>query len=386
MNQYTHDFEIETMVTMFMNAMSDIVIKRFRNRKTRDRLKVRVVYAPKQRVLTDLLDRDQNIQLPVMACSIGGLSRDNNRTFNKLLGSFNPVTTNKGKTVVNEKQPLPVDLNLKVSVMTRYQQDMDQILSHLLPYINPYFVISWRTPARPDHEIRSNVYWDGNAAITYPIDTTATTVARVVTDLSFTFKGWIFQAVPDQEIDTIFTIHTNYYHADQGVPIEYKYEDRDIRETTWRNDYLAISGHPPQPTVVKPEFNNMDKTQHFSLYGAGFTVVNNVYLSGAPFSNVSTIQDPFSSVPGLSAFTEPFVALKLDHSKWTSNSNNLVTFVMPTASAPGRVDVLIEGPYGIGSLIHNVKINNHNPFPINHPEHSSYVPYQLPYLTGIKII
>ena len=46
MKQYTYDFEVETMLTMFMNAMSDIVIKRFRNRQTRDNLKVRIVYAP----------------------------------------------------------------------------------------------------------------------------------------------------------------------------------------------------------------------------------------------------------------------------------------------------------------------------------------------------
>jgi hypothetical protein len=384
MNQYTYDFEVETMVTMFMNAMSDIVIKRFRNRQMRDRLKVRIVYAPKERVLNDLLDRDQNLQLPVMSVSIGGITRDNNRTFNKILGSFNPVSTKKGKTVVNEKQPLPIDLNIKVSIMTRYQQDMDQILSHLLPYINPYFVVSWRTPSRPDHEIRSNVIWDGNTSITYPIDLTSTQVARVVAELSFVLKGWIFQAIPDYEIGNIFTIHSNYYIADQGIPLEYRYDDENTRDSSWRNDYRPISGVPPQPKVVYPDFGKIDKPQQFLLYGSGFTSINNVYLSGAPFNNISTTQIPFSSIPELSSIN--FKAVKLPTSSWTYDKDNLVTFVMPSASQRGYVDVILESPCGIGSLKKSVRFNTFNPYVSGHPEYSKHIPYQLPFLSGIKLI
>lgn len=383
MNQYTYDFEVETMVTMFMNAMSDIVIKRFRNRQSRDKLKVRIVYAPKQRVLNDLLDRDQNLQLPVMSVSIGGITRDNDRVFNKILGSFNPVSTKKGKTVINEKQPLPIDLNLKVSIMTRYQADMDQILSHLLPYINPYFVVSWRTPSRPDHEIRSNIYWDGNAAIQYPIDLTSTQVARVVTDLSFVFKGWIFQAIPDFEIGNIFTIHSNYYIADKGIPIEYKYEDENTRTFSFRNDYLPLSGVPPQPKVVYPDFARRNTQQQFYLYGSAFTHIDNVYLSGAPVDSISTFQSPFSAIPELSSVT--FNGVKLQANTWNSDKDNLVTFVMPPLSSPGFVDILLQNPFGVGSLTKSVRINNFNPFHPNHPEYTSYIPYQMPFLSGVQI-
>ena len=79
MNRYTYDWEIQTLMTMFMNSMSDIVIKRFNvHKQPQDQIKTRLVYAPKQRVLNDLLNRDQNLQLPVMAFYIGGITRDNN--------------------------------------------------------------------------------------------------------------------------------------------------------------------------------------------------------------------------------------------------------------------------------------------------------------------
>jgi hypothetical protein len=57
MRKYTYDFELETMFTMFISAMDDIIVKRYNHsRDPQDSLKVRFVYAPKQRVLLDLLD------------------------------------------------------------------------------------------------------------------------------------------------------------------------------------------------------------------------------------------------------------------------------------------------------------------------------------------
>lgn len=218
LGQYTYDFEVQTMVTMFMNAMSDIIIKRFNNNKaSQDQIKARLVYAPKQRVLADLLDKDQNLQLPVVAVYIGGISRDINRVYNKILGTY---SSSIGGSVRNDATPLPIDLTLNVTIATRYQADMDQIISHILPYINPYFIVSWRTPGRPDYEIRSSVFWDGNVSFSYPFDITATQVAKVIADLTFTFKGWMFQSLNMNDIASIYTINTTYNASSPGIPAD----------------------------------------------------------------------------------------------------------------------------------------------------------------------
>ena len=63
------------MVQMFASAMDDIVVKRYNKyRDAQDSIRCRFVYAPKQRVLADLLDKAQNIQLPVVALTNGGIS------------------------------------------------------------------------------------------------------------------------------------------------------------------------------------------------------------------------------------------------------------------------------------------------------------------------
>jgi hypothetical protein len=386
MNQYTYDFEIQTMMTMFINAMSDIVIKRFNvHKSSENQIKTRIVYAPKQRVLNDLLNRDQNLILPVMACYIGGITRDTERTFNKLLGSFNKLDDGR---ILNEKQPLPIDLSINVSVMTRYQADMDQILSHLIPYINPYFVVSWRTPARPDFEIRSNVFWDGNANVQYPIDINATQVARCVADLKFTFKGWMFQAVPTDNVGNIYTITTSYVN-NPGLKYYETYDEgkNDLTQTRDNFDLLQINGALPKPKVLEPVRAISNKVTQFYVYGTGFKNILNVYLSGQPVHNLSTLYSPFSGLSALSATNPSFEAYKLPVEKWSLIDDQQLTFLMPPLSTLGKVDLVIEGPAAYGTLTQSVKISAYNPFSTL-PLLSSieFVPYQVPYANGIDVI
>ncbi len=381
MIRYTFDFELQTMSTMFLNSMSDIMIKRFNvHKESRDQIKTRIVYAPKQRVLADLSDKDQNLQLPVISCYIGGIARDQGRVFNKILGTFH--TPPQSTSSINEKGTLPIDVTYNVSIMTRYQQDMDQILSHILPYVNPYFTVSWRTPSRPDFEIRSNVFWNGNVNIQYPYDIAATQVARVVADLSFTFKGWLFQN-PD-EIGNTLTFNTAFTNNIANIPIEYLLES-SISESTDNVDYVTYSAAPPEPKVIEPYYSYVGTFQQFNVWGSGFERIENVYLSGAPLSSISTTQNPFSASSTLSADYPSFFAVKLLSSEWSFDRENFMTFVMPSANIPGKLDIIVENPVSYGKLIGNVKVNSFNPFPVGSHEYNSFVPYQMPYLSGIDI-
>lgn len=387
MNQYTYDHETRTMMTMFLNSMSDIIVKRFNvNKDPRDQIKTRIVYAPKQRVLADLLDRDQNLKLPVIACYIGGISRDVGRVWNKIQGTYHLVEQNK-KTF-NEKTPLPIDLNINVSIMTRYQEDMDQIISHIIPYINPYFIVSWRTPKRPDFEIRSQVIWNGTVNIQYPNDLNSSMVARVVADLSFTFKGWIFQGInSNSTVGTIYEIKSNFINLND-IPAEFllkedmaKYADDSIRETVI---YDAV---PPQPQMIEPDRTKVGQPHTFVIHGMSLGSTKNVYLSGIPFNSMSLVYDMFSNFPHLSADNPPFTGVMLSLSTWKAEKHPIeyLTFVMPSASIPGRVDVIVENQFGYGTLTKSVRVNTFNPFVPGTVSYATHIPYQVPYLSGIEI-
>ncbi len=243
MRKYTFDWEIQTMVTMFASAMDDIIIRRYNNkREARDSIRCRFVYAPKQRVLADLLDKAQTIQLPVVALTNGGIARDPNRVFNKIQGSYmsssDPTRSNK------LQQPVPIDLTINMTILTRFQEDYDQIITNFVPYFDPYIIVSWRTPSMPDYEIRSQVVWSGNVTTTYTYDINTTTVARVEGTTSFTFKGWLFKARPSTPEGIIFNVNSNF-STETGLNSLLTLDDLD--ELTTERHYL--SGHP-QPQII----------------------------------------------------------------------------------------------------------------------------------------
>jgi hypothetical protein len=220
---YTYHFEIKDLITQFVNAFDNIVIKRFDiNRSAKSNIQVRYVYSPKQRVMYDLVNRAQNLTVPVVAISIANVSRDENRVFNKIGGFY----YSQGNTLATEtaksdfyKSPVPVNITVNMSILAKFQTDMDQIMSNFVPYNNPYIIISWKVPEAMvedgfsvPQEIRSEVLWNGSIALSYPTDIAASEKYRIVGDTSFTIKGWLF-GDPTFPANNIFYIDSNFYNV-----------------------------------------------------------------------------------------------------------------------------------------------------------------------------
>ena len=101
-----------------------------------------------------------------------------------------------------------------MSIMTKFQTDMDQILSNFVPYNNPYIVISWLIPTSQNlasnYEIRSEVEWSGDISLDYPIKVSNTEPARVIADTNFTIKGWLFKGPATEDTKNIFNIDQRF--------------------------------------------------------------------------------------------------------------------------------------------------------------------------------
>ncbi len=216
----TFHFEIRDIISQFIAAFDDVVINRYdKTRTPRSNVKVRYVYSPKERVLFDLVNKAQNMTLPVIAVNVTGISRDENRVFSKLYGfdeSDHYSDSKPGKNHAHINMPVPVDISVSMSILTEYQTDMDQILSNFIPYSNPYVVIAWKIPdamgAATSQEIRSQVLWSGDMNMTYPTDTTKSDKYRIEATTSFTIKGWLFpKETPKQQ--NVFFIKTNFSSA-----------------------------------------------------------------------------------------------------------------------------------------------------------------------------
>ena len=121
-------FEIKDLLTQFIAAFDDTVISRFdRGRNPKQDIEVRYVFAPKQRVMYDIVNRAQNLTLPVVAVNLASITRDESRVFNKLTPTFIPTSlTDAPEKSSKFLMPVPVNLEVNMSIMTRYMADADQ--------------------------------------------------------------------------------------------------------------------------------------------------------------------------------------------------------------------------------------------------------------------
>ena len=190
------------------------MIQRYnKERKTEQSIEVRYVYAPKQRVIYDIVNQAKNLTLPVVSVSITNISRDVNRVFNKLDGFYYGVNDGTQNSVSHLLSPVPINISVSMSIITKYQTDMDQILSNFVPYANPYIIIGWKVPEdlglSLNQEIRSEVLWEGGISLSYPTDISSTDKYRCAADTSFTIKGWLFKTQQNPK-GLIYYINNNF--------------------------------------------------------------------------------------------------------------------------------------------------------------------------------
>lgn len=223
----------------------------------------------------DLVNLAQNITVPVVSISISNLSRDESRVFNKINGYYMPAGSNDNATQsrsVHYNSPVPVNITVNMSIMTKYQSDMDQILSNFIPYNNPYIILSWKVPDTLSingftlpHEIRSEVLWSGSVNLAYPTDIAATEKYKIIGDTSFTIKGWLFPAKKDT-VGNIFYIKENFHNTKLITSVnELTASDFNYPQSTGLVtdvEQITINGYPGITNTVTSQIENANVTEY----------------------------------------------------------------------------------------------------------------------------
>lgn len=370
------------MISGFISALGDIVIRRYDNdRNITDKLRVTMMYAPKQRVLFDITNKSKAIVLPVVSVYQGGITRDNTRVFNKLDGSYYDTELTGSDIAERLLQPIPVDLVLNVSIISRYQEDIDQIITNWAPYFDPYIVIEWRVP-NFGHIIKTPVEWSGSVSFQYPIDITAEQPYRITADTSFTIHGWLFKAIP-KGVQKIYTIDSTYTPV-KDLPLGY-IDVRTHPGSAYETDFLEISARPELLglTPLYMPLSTIDLP--FRLYGDMFNYTVGVFLSGSSIFNGASAINYFASNQELSAKFPAFSGVPVRD--WDVVNNNVINFEAPSATNVGFADVIVVTSGGWGSLIRDTNnILLANPYPVGTSEYLNYISPVSPAASGIHII
>lgn len=388
MKNYTFAWEITTLVEQFIGAFNDIVIRRYDKDKnlipSLSSIKVNYVYGPKGRVFNTLnKPAPGGLTLPAVSVSISKISRNNSRVMNKNSGHDIPYndTDNPLSYVKKIPQPIPIDIGINMSIWTKYQLDMEQILANFMPYCDPYVIISWKMPQlHKDYgvELRSEVLWSGDINLTYPIDIQSNQSFRIIADTSFTIKGWMFKKM-EENVNKIYIINSDYTETNFNDNLLQSVDDIST-------EYFTISARPDlgKAGLYPYQFIVTDQTflssLDVSLYGKSFLNIRNLYLSASDESMFDgiTFFNPFSSYPSHISNDYPgFRGIVVP--SFTVDSEKVIEFNFPQVpKTSGFLDVIVENEAGYGKLT----IDSRTPFI------SSYdgaIDIQSPWVNGIII-
>ena len=377
----TYNFEIRTLVAQFVDAFNDVVIRRYdnaHNKNIQDKIHCNFVYAPKTRTLHDLVNKAKHIKLPVISVNIASMNRNVGRVFNKIEGPYYNMGINDvGFT--HPLQPVPIDITMNMSIITRFQSDMDQIITNFAPYNDPYIVISWKAPYT-GHEIRTIVKWSGDINFEYPIDIAANTPYRVVANTAFTIEGWLYKD-PTEPVGKIYKIDTSFTSLSD---LDAKYETMFNYTNEDNTDFFVISGRPQVRTADPYISIPCVEDKRITIDGTWFDTLCTMYVSGSPgvFDNMSW-HNPASGNYRISGMYPGFSGVEVD--TWTAHTDSLLTFTMPSAVSAGYVDIIAYNEAGYGLLTHDAVRPTLNPYVSGTPQYNSYVEWQHPSVSGVRV-
>jgi hypothetical protein len=374
--------EVKILVTQFIDALDEIIIQR-RNKdlSVEDQIEVNIIYSPKQRTLFDIINKNQHIQIPIISCYITNFARDPGRVFNKIAGSsYNMYPATSGSESL--LQPLPINITMGVSIICRYQTDLDQILGQLA-YFDPYIVISWMDPLLNFTEVRSTVYWDEQVKIQYPVETVASQPTRIIADTSFIIKGWLYK-IPQPGVGKIYKITSTFTSVSE---LDLNYSLLTALRTLDNSDMFTISAIPqiertfPSYTLTGVDTNFLMLGDMFSFNGHCVSGLFAIPLDSNMYPTLAWF-DPLSSQPSLSSKYPGFSGIEI--TDYTIEGNNSLTFTLPSAIGYGYIDLLVYNEAGYSKLSEAIK-PNYNPWPIAISGSEYFNRYQDPSILGIEV-
>jgi len=360
MVNYTYNFEVKDLLTQFVAAFDDTVIKRYdKNNNARQEIGVRYVFAPKQRIMHDIVNKAKNIELPVVAVNLASVSYDTDRVFNKLDNFENYANANSASAI---RTPTPVNLTVNMSILCRYMQDMDQIISNFVPYTDPYIILTWKEPVSDNVnnsiEIRSEVLWDKTINLNTPTETTYSDKFRIVADTSFTIKGWLFRS-KNERSSPIYFIENNFinvrpdFNFNQGLSsLEYD-SFYDSLTSVAEIETISLSGMPDITNVyfntsgsLLPIDNPITIKRSLSSGGRSYTFYGDNYdeTEFLMLSSNSAITTGFTAVS--TTYTGEVSGYLLPNSQWNVLNNQILNIMIPALTAAGRFDVIVKNPAG----------------------------------------
>jgi hypothetical protein len=220
-------------------------------------IKVPIAYGPIQKFLARIeqkpdLRKRQAIILPRMSFELTSIQYDTSRKVSTMQ-TFTAVRTDGGNPV-KVFMPVPYNLGLQLNIITKYNDDMLQIVEQILPFFQPQFnltidLVSSIGEKRDIPMILENIQMNDNYEGDY------SERRNLIYTLNFTAKTYMFGPIADNTDGLIKKVQVDYYtdtnRKNSSRQLRYTVTPRAIQDYDNDKSSLVTEDIGLEDTVIK---------------------------------------------------------------------------------------------------------------------------------------
>ena len=240
MFEYFYHEILRRTIVSFGSLFNNITIKHNNSsNETVSSIKVPLAYGPTQKFLARLeqvpnLNAPIQMTLPRMSFEFTGLNYDASRKVTTTQTFVSAVTTDKTKPR-KSYMPVPYNMSFELSIMTKLNDDMLQIIEQIIPYFQPAYTISVDLVETIGEKRDIPVVLEG-ISMQDDYEGDYSTRRALIYTLRFTAKTYLFGPIADVSKDIINKVSIGFIAGDKtNTPtreISYSSEPRAIQSYT----------------------------------------------------------------------------------------------------------------------------------------------------------
>lgn len=196
----SYNREIERSTAQVLDVFNEIKIdRRSPANDIQQIITVPCLYASRSRILKSLENRDNTVKLPLICVSITGLSRDVSRVHSIHNGLL--YQHDNAAYQIKRNTPVPINIGYSVTIITKFQEDMDQLIGNWAVWFNPDIYVVTPHPIIASETLKSQIVWNGSIATTYPEEIDKNSPIRVVSTTNFEYRTWMFPGIGNDDFE-----------------------------------------------------------------------------------------------------------------------------------------------------------------------------------------
>lgn len=279
----SYNAELALANILFQRVFANIRIERTDKNGNTSWLKVPCVFGQRSRILKGLenAERRSMYKLPMIAINRTGYQRQGDR-LNSLHNEVKYEISSK-RRLYERLTPVPIDISYDVSVIAKYQADIDKIASNFMVFFNSNVFVSQEHPKYEGIRLNNEIIMSDSVSEEHPDELDPGADDVITSNFSFTFKTYLFGGTekakkrPPVQLSTVMqTVVSSYV-------VEFKGDD-EIKQ------FISQSGHGPLSATFTQE---VEVPVEVSTYVPGLS--SDEYEDGVPI--IKSLNFGFYAVP-----------------------------------------------------------------------------------------